>query len=314
MKSSTTALQTFLLNQHTRVFADLYTVTLIGGSVLYWTSSDRAITWNGQTFTPGPRILDKGLSQKVGVTTDQMTIEVYYDDWTLISGAQMADFIMGGGLDGAIFRVDRLWADGWINMYGGTGPVGSFIRFLGRYSAAQDVGETQATIVICSPEELLDVSVPAELYSASCLNTLGDANCTFALSSVTASATVASGTLTAQAFPTTLSGAAGLYNFGYVIFTSGANAGVQRSIQTQDGSGNLTLIAPFPSTPAPGDALQAVQGCDLQLSTCIAKFANKAHFRGQPFVPLPTTVVQAAAPPSSSGGGKGGGMRTVIGG
>jgi uncharacterized phage protein (TIGR02218 family) len=320
MKNSTAALQQFLLNNYTRVYADLYTVTLLGGATLYWTSSDQPITWNassqsasgGTTFICGPRIEDKGLNQKVGVNTDQLTVDFYYDDNTLISGSQMATFILNEGFDGAIIRVDRIWAASWIDMYGGA-AVGSFIRFLGRYSAAQDVGETQATVVICSPEEVLDTSVPADLYSASCLNTFCDANCTLSAANYTTASSVKSGTITSQAFPTNVSGAAGVYNFGYVVFTSGVNKGVQRSVQTQDGSGNLTLIAPFPAAPAPGDTFNIVQGCDLQLSTCINKFNNKAHFRGQPFVPLPVAVVSGATTPGTSSGGKGGGTHTVIG-
>lgn len=311
MKNCTTALQQFLLNQHTRVYADLYTVTLQGGSALYWTSSDQPITWNGSTFGLGPRIEDKGLNQKVGVNTDQLTVDFYYDDSTLIAGAQMATFMLGEGFDGAIFRVDRLWAASWGDMYGGN-AVGSFIRFMGRYSSAQDIGETQATVIITSPEELLDTSIPAELYSASCLNTFCDANCTLNAANFTSTASVSAGTITAQTFPTSLTGSAGRFNFGYIVFTSGANAGIQRSIQTQDASGNLTLIAPFPSAPAPGDAFQAVQGCDLQLSTCTTRFNNRVHFRGQPFVPLPETVATIATNPSSSSGGKGGGVHTVI--
>lgn len=322
MKNCTTALQQFLLNQHTRVFADLYTVTLQGGSALYWTSADRPIIWNATSQTPaagnvfvlGPRIVDKGLNQKVGVNTDQLTVDFYYDDNTLIAGAQMADFMLSEGLDGAIVRVDRIWAASWGDMFGGN-AVGSFCRFMGRYSSAQDIGETQATVIITSPEELLDTSIPAELYSASCLNTFCDTNCTLNVASFTTTGTVSAGTISAQAFPTSLTGTAGHFNLGYIVFTSGVNAGLQRSIQTQDASGNLTLIAPFPSAPAAGDAFKAVQGCDLQLSTCTTRFNNRVHFRGQPFVPLPVTVATIATGSSTSSGGKGGGgVHTVIGG
>ena len=288
MKNASSPLVTFLLNQQTRVFCDLYTVTLQGGSVLYWSSAASAITYNSHTYALGPRIDDLGMNQKVGVQTDNLKFKIYYGPGDTIAGAPIASFIMGLGFDGSIIRVDRAWADSWTSMLNNN-IVGSFCRFMGRFSEAQDVGETEATILVNSPEELLDTSVPAELWSASCLNNFCDANCTLSKATYTASGNVTSVT-SATAFKINLTPTAGVYNFGYLTFTSGANSGLQRSVQTQDASGNLSFIAPFPSAPSVGDTFTITQGCDLSLNTCVNKFSNKAHFRGQPFVPLPVSV------------------------
>ena len=312
MKNATTPLINFLLNQQTRVFCNLYTVTLRGGGVLYWTDAAQAITYNSITYALGPKIEDHGINQKVGVQTDSLSLKMFYSTADTISGAPIASFVMGLGFDGAVFRVDRAWADSWASMFGNN-IVGTFCRFMGRFSEAQDVGETECTLIINSPEELLDTNVPTDLWSSSCLNTFCDANCTLSAASYTTSGTVSSVT-SAQAFKINLTPTAGIYNFGYLTFTSGANAGVQRSIQSQDASGNLSFIAPFPSTPAVSDAFTITQGCDLQLNTCVNNFSNKAHFRGQPFVPLPVSVTgapqasvdgQSALPTTGTGAGGG---------
>jgi hypothetical protein len=56
--------------------------------------------------------------------------------------------------------------------------------------------------------------------------------------------------------------------------------------------GTVSLIAPFPTAPASGDAFQIYPGCDktLDANGC-AKFANTARFRGFPYVPSPETAV-----------------------
>ncbi len=47
----------------------------------------------------------------------------------------------------------------------------------------------------------------------------------------------------------------------------------------------LTLVAtPFPE-PAPGDAFDAVAGCDKSFATCRDRFGNAVNFRGFPFTP-----------------------------
>jgi hypothetical protein len=38
------------------------------------------------------------------------------------------------------------------------------------------------------------------------------------------------------------------------------------------------------------------------MATCSAKFSNLQHFKGFPFVPLPTTALGSAAPTTTSGG------------
>jgi len=86
----------------------------------------------------------------------------------------------------------------------------------------------------------------------------------------------------------------GYFSEGVIWFTSGANAGLFRSITTHDPSGALAvlnLVKPLPNIPAPGDSFLCVPGCDRRLATCSNKFNNSIHFGGFPYVPDPGLAV-----------------------
>jgi uncharacterized phage protein (TIGR02218 family) len=144
---------------------------------------------------------------------------------------------------------------------------------------------------VASAMELLDVNMPAELYQGSCLHTVFDTQCALSRAAYAAAGVIGSGTRTQNAFPSNLSVAAGYYNSGTMIFTSGPNNGLRRTIKSQDASGNLTLVLPLPAAPGVGDTFTAYPGCDLSKGTCSAKFNNLIHFRGMPFIPVPETAI-----------------------
>jgi hypothetical protein len=86
----------------------------------------------------------------------------------------------------------------------------------------------------------------------------------------------------------------GYFSKGVVYFTSGQNAGQIRvcTQYTNNGSNNvLNIIPPLPYTPAPGDSLQVLPGCDRRPTTCAEKFSNLIHFGGQPWIPQPESTV-----------------------
>jgi hypothetical protein len=107
--------------------------------------------------------------------------------------------------------------------------------------------------------------------------------------------TVASAT-SGSAFDTTLTNVDHYFDKGTLTFTSGANAGLSRTVQTYlNASGALSFAFGFPNPPAPGDAFTALRGCLLTLADCEAQRPAsdaQSHFRGQPFTP---PAVQAIA-------------------
>ena len=74
-----------------------------------------------------------------------------------------------------------------------------------------------------------------------------------------------------------------------MTFTSGRNAGVTRTIRTNEG-GAITVVMPFYYPPAAGDSFEVLPACDKSVNCCKVRFNNLAHFRGYPFIPVPETA------------------------
>lgn len=84
----------------------------------------------------------------------------------------------------------------------------------------------------------------------------------------------------------------GSYPLGYVLFTSGQNAGlrwtIKDSIITSAPSFNqMQLIKPLPFPIAAGDGVQLIPGCDKTIATCQNVYNNLIHIGATPFVPNP---------------------------
>src|SRR5262249_8202327 len=115
-----------------------------------------------------------------------------------------------------------------------------------------------------------------ELYSASCRATLGDSRCkvNMALQTVTGSVTSAASNL--QFIDSTRMEDSGIFAFGNVTFTSGANNGlsmeVKEYIHNLTTGGQLTLALPMPYPIHAGDSYSLTKGCDKTLATCFARF------------------------------------------
>lgn len=78
--------------------------------------------------------------------------------------------------------------------------------------------------------------------------------------------------------------AAGAYRYGRLRWISGANSGLESAVLGSTG-GRLTLREPPPFSPEAGDLVEIAEGCDKNFETCIARFANAANFRGEPYLP-----------------------------
>jgi hypothetical protein len=83
----------------------------------------------------------------------------------------------------------------------------------------------------------------------------------------------------------------GYFSYGRVTFTSGANSGYTLEVKSfSPGVVTLTLPPPFPI--AVGDTYSIVAGCDRLFGTCKSRFNNVVHFRGEPYIPGPDTLLR----------------------
>lgn len=284
-ETSAGALAAFL-NSATQVYmADLFTVTLSGGTVIRYTSADTAVTVNGNTYAAGPVITRGKTKLSVGIAVDTLDVTLAANASVMIGSVALLPFVAGGGFDNARLALDRAFAAA-----PGSAWVGTLGLFAGRVSDTT-ISRYEAQLTVNSDAELLNVMVPRNVYQPGCGNTLFDGSCGLAKSAYLVTGTATSATdATGTTFGTALAQASGYFAQGWAVGVAGPNAGIGRTIKTFS-SGVIQTIQPWPAAVAIGNTFQVFPGCDKTQATCIAKYANVARFRGHPYVPAPETIL-----------------------
>lgn len=277
--------------------ADVYTISLAGGTVLRYCGGDQDLTVNGMLYPAGKQIgpyFDRKDNKakvhwKVGVETDTLVVDVIPGAATIL-GAPFLQAVRNGVFDAAEFMLERLY----MPTYGDT-RRGALRYFVGRM-AELDSGRSLATYSINSHLELLNLQLPRNLYQVPCINNLGDATCQVDLNSFKTTGTISSGS-NVHTLNATLVGdggfAAGTFDQGKMTFTSGALSGYTAGVKsvvfgTPD---VINLIGFLPSAPAASDTFTLFFGCDKSIgSNGCGKFTNTARFRGFRWIPQPSTA------------------------
>lgn len=284
MRSASGPLQT-LLNSGDFVKADLWTFTLSGGTVLRWTDADIPLDYSGNTFNRGPVFEREGIEDKMGLEVSTLEFTVSADDDDLVSSTPFIQLISSRGLDGANIKLERAFLPDW-----GQPVTGAVTRFSGKITSIGETGGNSASITASSWAILLNVSVPPNLYQAPCMHIVYDGGCGLNENSFSSTGAVASTVTNAYLFNTNLSLTTGDFDQGKILFLSGTNAGITRSIK-KNTSGLIELNTPLPNTPAIGDSIKVFKGCDLSMATCSTRFNNLLRFKGTPFVPVAETAI-----------------------
>lgn len=280
MKASTPELDALLASNEFRL-ADLYTVTLKVGGVLYYTSADIPLAWDGHTFTP--ITISRGSTRIVaGIEVDSMNMEITPGAQHTIAGQPFLASVLAGVLDGAEIKVQRAYLAGWRQPV-----VGALHRFEGAVSDAELDGIT-AQLRVVSLLSILNTKMPRNVYQAACAHSLYDAGCGVSKAAFGATGLIQSGA-TKEALVTNLLQADGYFTQGMVTFVTGQNAGQSRTVKAH-ASGVLTLANPLRWTPAIGDQFTAWPGCDKTMATCSSRFSNLSKFRGCPWIPVPESA------------------------
>ena len=71
---------------------------------------------------------------------------------------------------------------------------------------------------------------------------------------------------------------------GRLRWFGGANSGLEDAIASS-AEATVMLLTPPRFTPAVGNMVQVIEGCDKTIATCSSRFANAANFRGEPYLP-----------------------------
>lgn len=270
---------------------DLWTIRLLDGTVLRYSGADVAITINGDTYGLGPKFKRSRTTQRMGVSVDNMTVDVVATDAITFNGQPFLRALAQGAFKGARISV------AWCFLNPRNEPQGLVGGFSGRFGDVPKATRHAATFTVRSLASLLDVMVPGDVYQPGCKNRLFDGRCglaeaTYTVTGTTASATPDRRTITSTsaaviAKPSTWA------DLGTLRFTSGPNAGISRPVRLHTvsaGTATVTAIYPFPFAPVAGNTFELVAGCDKTETMCDTKFANRARFRGEKFVPPPESV------------------------
>lgn len=296
MKTISTALAALLATRQF-IAIDLFTVTLIDGTVLHYSGGDADIFDNGTRYVSGAwsgpywgLVGDNAqCNWALGTDTQSLTISVL-PGAAQIEGVSFTQAVQTGLFDGAWLEYRRAYLpQNATATYWPLPATGSVQKFLGRIGDISPAGGSVITFSVNSLAEILQQPWPREVYQPGCLNILGDPACGISLATWAVTSTAGAGSTT-TAIHASLSQAAGWFSQGDITFTSGVLAGQSRTIRAH-AAGILTLVTPFPLTPSIGDSFTLHPGCDgtMDAGGC-PKFANLANFRGHPFVPPPSTA------------------------
>lgn len=285
MKTATAGMIALLNGGGPFLLADLYTFTLAGGFVARYTSADLDLSVGGNLFSSrGPLFERTRVRQAVGTEVQTMDLHIAADSSMLLNGTPWLQALRLGALDGAYVKVERMVTDNWADT-----SRGALWMFGGNVSEITQIGRTTAALTVKSPLEQMNQVCPPDMVQPGCRYRLFEARCTLSKAAYGVNSTVAAGSTKSQ-INCGLSQAADWFTLGTITFTSGANTGISRTVKSY-APGVIGLSFPLLATPGIGDAFTAYPGCDKQQATCSGKFANLVNFGGEPYVPIPETVL-----------------------
>jgi uncharacterized phage protein (TIGR02218 family) len=305
-KTVSAGFKTMLNTSQVLLGCDLYTVTLSAGGVYRTTNAPIDIVVAGNTYLhevagviPG---MERGpIKLAIGLQVESIDVTVKFDASTLWpTTSTPGAFANAGGFDNARIQIDKLLTPDFADT--SRGVVNLFTGVVSEIATT----DSRATLHCSSDLVYLDGQFPRNYFLPSCNNALFDSNCGLNKATYAVNGTATAGNTVKVLTASALTQATDYFALGYVIFNTGANAGLVRSVKSSV-SGALTLLYPLPVACANGDTFTAYPGCDKLEATCLAKFNNLGHHRGFPFVPTQEQIElgSAGSAPSDSSLGSG---------
>jgi len=283
-----------LLASRQYVYADCYTVALITGEVMRWTTAQRDVSVFPigeteplvRTFEAGG-VLVQGLRFKlgIGVEVDEQTITMAYRDTDVVPDrhTSIAQALRRGDFDGASIIRDRFFATTWDAPW-----VGGVRLFAGRVGSLEGVGRTEGRVKVRSDLALLNMPMPRNLYGPSCQHTLFDTGCKLVKTDYATVGTVEAGTTSTRINWTGAGAVNPPLDLGTIYIENSDNVMFSRTIREAQANA-LILSYPLDFLPTPGMEFTVFPGCPRTLGACDV-FGNRPNFKGFPFVPVAETA------------------------
>jgi uncharacterized phage protein (TIGR02218 family) len=256
------------------------------GVRLGFTDHDRDLAFDGTTFEAAAGFTATEIRDEVGLAVPNLDVS-----GALRSDRLNEDDLAAGLFDDARVEIWRVnWADTGQRVLMRSGSLGEVRR-----DGAAFTAEVRGLAHYLQQPR-------GRLYQYSCDADLGDARCGVDL---TDPAFRGEGVVLAAASARSFT-ASGLDGFdsgwftrGLAAFSTGANAGRRMEVKRHAKSAaavTIELWQPLARAIAPGDTFLVTAGCDKQVATCAARFANVVNFRGFPHMPGNDFVTAVARP------------------
>ena len=271
MKDLTPELSAALAQNSTRL-CRIWEITRKDGMVFRFTDHDRDITFDGNVYGWQTSFMATAVQTQLNSAGSDVDVTVL-----LAPGSLEYMHLQRGLFDEAdtILRIVR-----WDDPNGG-----AIIIHQGRVNSVDLNSRQSAILQLVGPISRVNKSL-TEKYSKSCRANFGDARCKFPLATVTTDYTVtAPGGNDQQFKAAALTGQpVDHWMLGTVEWLTGTNKGTRQEVAGNDALGGVNLLFRPPFPVAPGDTGKITRGCPKTLAACEG-YANRANYRGEPFVP-----------------------------
>ncbi|WP_299376684.1 DUF2163 domain-containing protein [uncultured Tateyamaria sp.] len=273
-----------------------WAIVRVDGTTFGFTDHDRALSFDGITFSAETGLSASALAQSTGLSVDNTEALGALSD-----AAIREDEIEAGRFDGAEVRAWLVnWADPDVRWLQFRGTIGELRRAGGAFHAELR-GLTEA------------LNRPlGRIYQKPCTAVLGDGNCRFDLTQPGYRFEGPADRITdGRVFEwDDLAGfEPAWFQRGRLDVMDGAAAGLWGMIKHDVFDGTVRRIELWEPVRGPvglSDSLRLTTGCDKRFETCRLKFNNLVNFQGFPDLPSDDWVM---AYPKSSGPNSGGSLR-----
>jgi uncharacterized phage protein (TIGR02218 family) len=284
----------FLASRKPCFVAELFTVTLMSGTVWRWTSFDQSLKVGSTTWTcvrdGAPLVTRNRFGVKNTVEVPELELRLGCDDALL---GNLKAQIHNGLFDGAVVEMDRVFMPA-----PGDTRYGYIVLFAGRLSGVT-IDAEGVTVTSKGHNVLMNQQAPRNLYQTNCAHTFCDPGCTLSESLYTFTGRTLTSGSDARVLHWTVPGGftADRFTLGKVTMTSGPASGQIRTVRLAAGV-SLALTYPLYDAPNAGDTFSILMGCDRQRASCQTRLQangtgvdNSQHYRGFPFVPVAELAV-----------------------
>lgn len=284
-----------LLASRQYCYVDCYTVTLLTGEVMRWTTAQRDVSLHPigadplvRTFQAGG-VLVSGLrfTIGIGVEVDEQTITLVYRDTDVVPDreASIAQALRRGDFDGATITRDRYFAQDWTLRMDWVGGVR---LFSGSVGALEGVGRTEGKLKVRSDLALLNAPMPRNIYGPSCQHIIFDSGCKLIKGDFEVNGAAETGTTSTKIKFTGAGAETPPLSLGTIYIENSDNVMFSRTIREAAGDW-LYLSYPLDFVPEVGTLFVAFPGCPRTLTACDG-FGNRINFKAFPFVPVAETA------------------------